>query len=87
LARPSATAAVACVGKANTSHTRCIRAIASVLAHKRRPITQLFRFIRPAKWMSSKRNRFIRAVRSSAAKHKPREAGQKGLSGNALREG
>jgi len=47
--RPNATAAVACVGNSNTVHTFCIRPIASLLAHSRSPMTQLFRFIRPAR--------------------------------------
>src|SRR6266700_4651563 len=46
--RPSARAEVACVGNSNTFHTFCIRLIASVLLHSRKPITQLLRFIRPA---------------------------------------
>ena len=46
--RPSALAEVACVGNRNTSHTFCIRLSAAVSWHSRNPITQLFRFIRPA---------------------------------------
>src|ERR1017187_551098 len=46
---PRAWAEVACVGKANTSQTLCIRWTALTSAHSRKPITQLLRFIRPAR--------------------------------------
>ena len=48
LRSPRALAEVACVGTSKTSHIFCIRAIAGLLWHRRRLITQLFRFIRPA---------------------------------------
>jgi hypothetical protein len=45
---PRALAEVACVGNSNARHTACIRLSAAALLHTLNPITQLFRFIRPA---------------------------------------
>ena len=45
---PNALAEVAWVANSKTCHTRCIRLSAASLLHTRNPITQLFRFIRPA---------------------------------------
>jgi len=67
-------AAVAWVGNSNTSQIRCNRAICSVAAHKRSCMTQLLRFIRPASWMTSRRNLLIRTVRSCGSRQRPRIA-------------